>query len=136
MRNACPSYALVYATILPTLQSIAREHGYALAVHGSMATDLDLVAIPWVEDALAPELMIEAIREKLVGWFPPTSGSDGAIVTSPVAKPHGRLAWALHFDHTDPMHVSTRLYSPYLDISVMPRNTPPMPRSTTPRTEL
>ena len=42
--------AAVYAAALyPDLAEIAREHGYALAVHGSLARDFDLIAVPWRE---------------------------------------------------------------------------------------
>lgn len=35
--------------LIGPLRDIAREHGYALSVHGSVARDIDIVAIPWVE---------------------------------------------------------------------------------------
>ena len=120
-RLACPSYALVYATILPGLQAIARDHGYALTVHGSMATDLDLVACPWTEEATDAETMIEAIRERMVATFPTGYKLAGEMVPNPEPKPHGRLGWAFHFDFTHPLHTSNDHGSPYLDISVMPR---------------
>lgn len=123
-RLACPSYALVYATILPGLQEIARAHGYALAVHGSMATDLDLIACPWTDEATDAETMIEAIRERVVAFFPVGYQLSGEMVPNPQPKPHGRLSWAFHFDFTHPMHTSTGVYAPYLDISVMPRKEP------------
>lgn len=45
-----PNYAPVYvAAMYPGLCEIFQRHGYALAVHGSVARDLDLLAIPWVE---------------------------------------------------------------------------------------
>lgn len=34
-RLRCDAYALLYAQSLPRLQRVARDHGYALAVHGS-----------------------------------------------------------------------------------------------------
>jgi hypothetical protein len=44
------------------LVAVARRHGYALAVHGSLARDIDLVAIPWIVEADEPEILAEAIR--------------------------------------------------------------------------
>ena len=111
-RNRHSSYALVYAAILAQLQEIAREHGYALGVHGSMATDLDLIACPWTDDAGEPQDMIDAFCKYLkLMWDIPDVGN-------PVVKPHGRLAWCLHFDHKSPYSVG----GPYLDVSVMPRS--------------
>ena len=34
------------------LCDVAREMGYALALHGSMNRDMDLIAVPWVVGAL------------------------------------------------------------------------------------
>lgn len=43
-----------YQAFLPELRKVARSCGYALAVHGSMERDLDLVAVPWVDNPHAP----------------------------------------------------------------------------------
>lgn len=53
---------LLYDELLPRLRSAARVAGYALAVHGSGARDLDLVAARWVEHALHPESLLERLR--------------------------------------------------------------------------
>lgn len=108
-----PSYALVYAALIPRLQDIARSHGYALAVHGSMATDFDLVAIPWVEEASKGELLVRALAAE-VG-----ADVDMAGLRNPGAKPHGRQAWTLLFDSLE--YGGFGLSGPYLDVSVMPR---------------
>lgn len=39
-----------YAQVFAQLQIIAKDHGYNLVIHGSMSRDMDLVAIPWVDD--------------------------------------------------------------------------------------
>ena len=52
-----------YTEILRPLRKQARSMGYALAVHGSMARDLDLVAVPWVESAADPIELVEAFVE-------------------------------------------------------------------------
>lgn len=119
-RLLCQSYALVYAALLPELQRVAREHGYALAVHGSMATDLDLIAAPWTPEATDAETLAEAMREHLHGHFPPASrkvGETWTIVPNPEDKPHGRRAWSIHCSPSE-----TPVHSPcYIDLSVMPR---------------
>jgi hypothetical protein len=107
-----PAFALVYAAILPRLQEIAREHGYALAAHGSMCTDFDLVACPWVEDASDPETLIKAICEFMGTMY------EAENFQVEEQKPHGRRAWSLHFDSRK--H-GLGCGGPYLDISVMPR---------------
>lgn len=40
---------------------IARQHGYAVGLHGSMKRDVDLIAVPWVDTASAPLDLINAI---------------------------------------------------------------------------
>ena len=45
----------IYAYYFEALKAIAKEYGYNLVVHGSMNRDLDLIAIPWVNDP-KPEL--------------------------------------------------------------------------------
>lgn len=40
---------IMYVTYFGMIKDIAKRHGYALAVHGSVTRDFDLVAIPWDE---------------------------------------------------------------------------------------
>lgn len=48
--------------LYPGLAEIARANGYALAVHGSLARDMDLIAVPWIESPSCPEQVIVAIE--------------------------------------------------------------------------
>jgi hypothetical protein len=113
-RRLNQSYALVYASMLPTIVNIGRQHGYAMAVHGSMATDLDIVACPWSEDAKSAEDLVEAIRE----WFGLLFFAAPAV--HPTIKPHGRLAWSMSWPMVPP-ESAYFIGGPYIDISVMPR---------------
>lgn len=124
-RNAYPTAVALYASMLPGLRDLAREHGYALAVHGSMTTDFDLIAVPWVDKASDPDVLIEAMRA-LVGG---TVNSHNPlrcrgciennlavckhVDTNPSTRSHGRLAYAIHLGPGDS--------GPYLDVSVTPR---------------
>ncbi len=56
--NNAPTYMCLY----PGLAEIARANGYALAVHGSLARDMDLIAVPWIESPASPEVVIAAIE--------------------------------------------------------------------------
>ena len=49
-----------YAYVFEDLKKIAKKHGYNLALHGSMNRDLDLVAIPWVNE---PSNELKMIKE-------------------------------------------------------------------------
>jgi hypothetical protein len=47
--------------IYPKLAEITRKHGYALAVHGSLAKDMDLICIPWIEEPSEPQAVVDEI---------------------------------------------------------------------------
>ena len=79
--NMAPMYVFLY----PALAEIAREHGYALAIHGSIGKDFDLVAVPWAETVRAPEEVIEAIVKRYAV----------ASVKGPAKMNHGRLCWTI-----------------------------------------
>jgi hypothetical protein len=66
--------------------AVAREHGYALAVHGSLQRDMDLVAVPWTDRAADPEILLLAIEQHYAVQRAPQP---------PAAKPHGRVAYSL-----------------------------------------
>lgn len=109
--------AAAFAGVYPMLAEDVRALGYALAVHGSMARDLDLVAVPWTEDAAEPEAVAEAIRAAIDGWV---DGDPEAGET----RAHGRRCWMIWF------HKGNSLFpgAPYIDLSVMPRQAPPRER--------
>jgi hypothetical protein len=91
-----------YPERLTVMRAVAYAHGYALAVHGSELRDLDVVAVPWIEGAAAPAVLVEALRAAVCGVY----RDDDA----PTAKPHGRLVWSLQIGG-----------GLYVDLSVMPR---------------
>jgi hypothetical protein len=112
----------MYCSLYGHLKEKAVELGYALAVHGSMQRDFDLVAIPWTDEAAEPEILVEALR-KICGGFILADGTPagrwdsvqkkfvGAEVRNPSIKPHGRMAWNIHLGG-----------QPMIDLSVMPRS--------------
>lgn len=71
--------------IVPPMQAKARELGYALATHGSMRRDLDLVAIPWTDEAVADlDLLARELQRVACGFEMASYHWE--------KKPHGRLA--------------------------------------------
>jgi hypothetical protein len=107
--------AAAYCALYPMLLMIANDHGYALSVHGSFHRDMDIVAIPWIEEASEPLKLIQAFKaatnavtqhEELDEKFWPDC--------KPTQKPHGRVAYSLHVTNNG-------MYGGYLDISVMPK---------------
>ena len=92
---------------LPNFQIIwktARLAGYAVGLHGSMKRDCDMIAAPWVPEAIPAEALIERLCQKL----------NARIVSGPEVKPFGRVAWNLQIDG----------WFKVIDISVMPALTP------------
>jgi hypothetical protein len=94
------------------VREIAREHGYAIGVHGSLKRDLDLIAVPWTEDAGSVGDLLDALADfGLVQGEAQTIGDRW--VGPSVQKPHGRTGFVLH---GAPEFL-------YVDLSVMPRLT-------------
>lgn len=107
--------ACVYAAIIPALRTRAKELGYALAVHGSMVRDLDLIAVPWVDEAVSDDELATALKDVLGGWCT----SDCKVARWPTLdrgkKPHGRVAYTILWGGDDLLQV---------DLSVTPRDAP------------
>jgi hypothetical protein len=81
-----PNYGPVYAAAMyPRLAQIAVNNGYALAVHGSLQRDFDLIAVPWTDQAVSPEELIKAIT----GVF------AVELIGKSENKKHGRVAYTL-----------------------------------------
>lgn len=107
------NFAPVYACLYPQLAEISRQHGYALAAHGSMARDFDLVCIPWVEKPSAPDDVVAAMCRRF------------AIDTVgvPEIREHGRLIYT----------ISIQFGECFIDLSFMPTRQakvyyPPQPK--------
>lgn len=111
--NNLDSPASYYSALIPLLRVIAVKHGYALALHGSMNRDCDLIAVPWQEWATDPLPMIIDMRDSVGGFFHSPDPQFESLIKdgAPSKKPHGRLAYSIHL--TD-----RGLDGPYLDISV------------------
>src|SRR5689334_1084371 len=110
-----PARAAAYVALYPMLLQIAKDHGYALAVHGSLHRDFDLIAVPWIESASDARTLIRAIRQK-TRTVTQHENTDRKWHKdcNPNQKPHGRVAYSLHVTNSG-------MYGGCLDISVMPR---------------
>ena len=127
-----PTRAPFYACLYHGLCAIAREHGYALAIHGSVTRDLDVIAVPWTDSAVSAVELRDALMrhigaldyEGLTRRNHPDNEelvqkilSDvRALKHNPVdadgaeLKPHGRRSWNLYMD-----------FAAKVDLSIMPR---------------
>ena len=90
---------------LPPLRLAARGCGYAVTVHGSLARDIDLVAIPWEDRVDTPELLVQRLCGVLAGMvgraLPMNTWTD---------KPQGRRAVTIIMPGD----------CPEIDLSIMP----------------
>jgi hypothetical protein len=94
---------------LPKLTNVAKLCGYALTLHGSKIRDLDLVAVPWIDDATPIDRLVEALVNVIgdeTGWkcLPDASKYSD--------KPHGRTAVII-----------TASFNMHIDLSIMPKLT-------------
>ena len=106
-----PTIAPAYAGLYPGLCEVAREHGYALAIHGSLEHDMDVVAIPWVENPSDAETLVQAMWGR-VKWL---SCRHDEFPNQATEKPHGRRSWFFPLLQAPPGEGRSGI-----DLSVMP----------------
>ena len=75
--------------IIRPLRTEARLHGYALALHGSLTRDIDIIAVPWTAEAKSADTLVKGLRSTLRRLYPVTL----EIGPEALPKPHGRLCW-------------------------------------------
>lgn len=116
----------LYAHYFFLLKEIALRYGYNLVLHGSMARDLDLVAIPWQAEIGSHEEMIEEFVTVLGGDLMFANGVNRSHAPDQnwekfKVTHHGRMQYVINMNRecemkdevwTDPQY--------YLDISIMP----------------
>lgn len=79
-----------YAVLFNPMKQAALECGYTLSMHGSMHSDMDLIAVAWVEDAKPVEALVSAIND-CIGE---TVWKEHNLTTGE-EKPHGRICYTL-----------------------------------------
>lgn len=101
----------VYRALIRALRHVAKRYGYALAVHGSLKTDIDLLAVPWRDSAPDAHSLAEAIRKTAEQIIGTARIRDVDANNSPTKKPCGRLAWSFYLQPEG-------IEGPYIDLSV------------------
>jgi len=94
------SYAPIYCALYPDLAALVRAHGYALAVHGSLQRDFDLICVPWIANPSTPDAVVKDITGKMA--------LD--VVGNKGMKEHGREVWT----------ITVGFGECFLDLSFMP----------------
>jgi hypothetical protein len=95
--------AVFYTVLWPKFRNVALDLGWTLALHGSMANDMDIIAVAWVENACSELELVRAISD-CIGE---TVWKDHHF-RNPEEKPHNRITYTLS------------IYSDWhLDLSIM-----------------
>ena len=103
-----PIKAPAYAALYPQLCEVARANGYALAIHGTLARDMDLIACPWSPQAESAEKLVADIW-KACQWLH-NREFENEEKYRPEEKAHGRRAWTIPL-----------MSGAAIDLSVMPK---------------
>lgn len=82
----CNGRAAFYACMWDDIRQCAMDNGWAVALHGSLNSDMDIMAMPWVEETISFEELTKEISELFVGNFI----SENYVITYD-EKPHNRI---------------------------------------------
>lgn len=96
-----------YVEMIGAIRGVADRLGYAIGVHGSLARDIDLIAVPWTQDCETAERLAKGVEAIAHAFIPEHMRHP---TQPPTARPHGRLTWTIHLEG-----------GPWIDLSVMPR---------------
>lgn len=110
------SLVCIYSQLLPRIREVGKELGYAIAIHGTMSRDFDLLAVPWVDGAASAESLVSMIAQEVGGYVIGDAGgkmSPGEVMPNPTVQPHGRKSWNIVWGG----HA-------FIDLSVMPAASP------------
>jgi hypothetical protein len=99
----CNGRAALYAILWEDIRNAAMDCGWAVALHGSLSRDMDIIAMKWEENCTDAETMINTIIENCFGDSVVSQYGTRWVRGE---KPHGRtcVAIPIYGDH-------------YLDIS-------------------
>lgn len=95
--------AVFYTVLWPDFRRAALEKGWAVALHGSMASDMDMMAMPWTENARPVGELVQALSDCI----------DGTIWKDNHFKPH------YNKPHKRIVYTVSIFSDFYIDLSVM-----------------
>ena len=101
----CNGRAAFYASMWNDLRQAAMDCGWALGLHGSLNADMDIMAMPWVEDAVTADKMVKALIKcfDLSDYW-----IEYQMQVDRTSKPNGRVVYTI------PIYADF-----YLDINVI-----------------
>lgn len=98
------SRAVFYSILWPSMRKAAIDLGWALALHGSLENDMDIMGMPWTEDCKSHQELAKAISDCLGD----TVWREHRL-TPHYTKPHGRVVYTMSIGG-----------SWHIDLSIMP----------------
>lgn len=79
------TFAPIYLGLYPPLAEVARKHGYALAAHGTLGRDFDLICVPWADEPSEPQIVVNEIVQEF----------DIKQIGVPEKMKHSRICYTL-----------------------------------------
>ncbi|MEZ0263008.1 MAG: hypothetical protein ACAH80_18530 [Alphaproteobacteria bacterium] len=99
-----------YMARLPAIRAAAKEHGYAIGLHGSTRRDFDLMAMPWRDGYSDKDTLAKAIQHAACGITSESYRWE--------QKPAGRVAtsfpicWTEWYDMISAGHIDLSIMLP------------------------
>lgn len=101
----CNGRPAFYACMWDDIRNCAMNCGWAVALHGSLSSDMDIMAMPWVEDSVS----FKELTEKISKLFVDNDLSE-LYEISYDEKPHGRIVATIPIFGDFYLNISTMIY--------------------------
>ncbi len=89
--------------VIARVRFVARAHGYAIGVHGSLIRDVDLIAAPWASHCATPDELAQAIADEI-----------GTSVKERRTRAHGRIGYVVLLPGRDrPNYINLSVMAPF-----------------------
>ena len=82
----CNGRAAFYACMYEDIRQCAMDCGWAVSLHGSLSSDMDIMAMPWVENSVSFKEMVDRVSK----LFKDNNISNQYVITYN-EKPHNRV---------------------------------------------
>lgn len=101
-----------YAVLYGELKDLAKQKGYALAIHGSLASDLDLAALAFRDSAVGEEELVETLWSVISGFSAHYAPEESQVQEKPQrsVKSAGRIVYV--FPIWKDWYVDISIYPP------------------------
>lgn len=88
----------LYSFYFDIIKEIGIKYGYNIVLHGSLNRDLDLIAIPWLEELGDKDLMIDEITDLIGGEILLHKTIEDPVGKRFSVKPHNRITYIININ--------------------------------------